>query len=235
MKASLLSLALSAGLCLSARGDFTIVQKVEGKKADGKGVPNQIVLKLKGDKVRVEATPKITMIVDGKTGEIITLMNAQQKFLRISGDKARAISELTAKYGGTTPEKPKLTATGKRMTINGYEAEEYVGETKLFKASYWIAPGFTDSAVIMKQLQAVIPAAWNDLAKGMMDYRDLPGFPLRTQVKTDDGEIISTVTAIKRDPLSDAEFLVPPDFQEMKIPNVKISDDKPAPAPSPKP
>jgi hypothetical protein len=233
MKACLLSLALSAGLCLSARGDFTIIQKVEGKKADGKGVPNEIVLKLKGDKVRVEATPKITMIVDGKTGEIITLMNAQQKFLRISGDKARAISELTAKYGGTTAEKPKLTATGKKMTINGYEAEEYVGETKLFKASYWIAPVFTDSATIMKQLQAVIPAAWNDLAKGMMDYRDLPGFPLRTQVKTDDGEIISTVTAIKRDPLSDAEFLVPQDFQEMKIPNVKISGDKPEPAPAP--
>ena len=87
----------------------------------------------------------------------------------------------------------------------------------------------------MKQLQAVIPAALNDLAKGMMDYRDLPGFPLRTQVKTEGGEVISTVTAIKRDPISDAEFLVPADFQEMKIPNVQISGDKPGPAPSTKP
>ena len=162
-------------------------------------------------------------------------MNAQRKFLRISGDKAKAIAELAAKYGGATTEKPKLTATGKKMTINGYETEEYVGETKLFKASYWIAPSFPDSAVIMKQLQAVIPAAWNDLAKGMMDYRDLPGFPLRTQVKTDDGEITSTVTAIKRDALNDAEFSVPKDFQEMKIPNVQISGDNPTPAPPPRP
>jgi hypothetical protein len=230
MKAFLLSLTFVAGLCVSARADFTIVQKVEGK-----GKANEIVLKLKGDKIRVEPTTQMTMIVDGKTSDIITLMNAQKKFLRISGDKARAIAELSAKYGGTTGEKPKLTATGKKMTINGYEAEEYVGETKSFKASYWIAPSFPDSAVIMKQLQAVIPAAWNDLAKGMMDYRDLPGFPLRTQVKTDDGEIISTVTAIKRDPISDAEFLVPVDFQEMKVPNVKISGDKPEPAPSTKP
>jgi hypothetical protein len=177
----------------------------------------------------------MTMIVDGKTGDTLTLMNTQKKFLRISGDKARAIAELSAKYGGTTAERPKLVATGKKMTINGYEAEEYVGETKLFKASYWIAPSFPDSAVIMKQLQAVIPAALNDLAKGMMDYRDLPGFPLRTQVKTEGGEVISTVTAIKRDPISDAEFLVPADFQEMKIPNVQISGDKPGPAPSAKP
>jgi len=230
MKATLLSLALLASLCLPARADFTIVEMVEGK-----GVANEMILKIKGDKVRVEVTPKMTMIVDGKTGDTITLMNAQKKFLRISGDKAKAIAELASKYGGTTAEKPKLTATGKKTTINGYEAEEYSGETKLFKATYWIAPSFPDSASIMKQLQAVIPAAWNDLAKGMMDYRDLPGFPLRTQVKTDDKEITSTVTAIKRDPLSDTEFLVPKDFQELKIPNMQISGDKPEPAPSAKP
>jgi len=235
MKASLLSLALVASFGVSARADFTIVQKVEGQKVEGKSSANEMTLKVKGDKIRVEATPEMTMIVDGKTGDTITLMNAQKKFLRISGDKTKAIAELAAKYGGATAEKPKLTATGKKMTINGYEAEEYVGETKLFKASYWIAPSFPDSAAIIKQLQAVIPAAWNDLAKGMMDYRDLPGFPLRTQVKTDDGEITSTVTAIKRDALNDAEFSVPKDFQEMKIPNVQISGDNPTPAPPPTP
>jgi hypothetical protein len=87
----------------------------------------------------------------------------------------------------------------------------------------------------LKQLQAVIPAAWNDLANGMMDYRDLPGFPLRTVVKTNDGEITSTVTAVKRDPLNDAEFLVPKDFQEMKVPNMQISGDNPQPQPQSQP
>jgi Domain of unknown function (DUF4412) len=230
MKASFLSLALAGCLSLQARADFTIVQKVEGK-----GAGNEITLKLKGDKIRMEASPQMTMIVDGKTGDTITLMNPQKKFLRISGDKVKAIAELAAKYGGASEEKPKLVATGKKMTINGYEAEEYIGETKRFKASYWIAPSLPDSVAIMKQLQAVIPAALNDMAKGMMDYRDLPGFPLRTLVKTDEGEFASTVTAIKHDPLSDAEFSVPKDFQEMKTPNVQISGDNPTPAPPPKP
>src|SRR5256885_4581708 len=110
MKAFLLSLALSAGLCVSARADFTIVQKVEGGKAGG----NEIIMKLKGDKVRVEATPQMTMIVDGKTGETVTLMNAQKKFLRISGDKAKAIAELAAKYGGAKAERQKKNATGEK-------------------------------------------------------------------------------------------------------------------------
>jgi hypothetical protein len=230
MKASALSLVLVLFLSLSVRADFTIVQKVEAK-----GKTNEVTLKLKADKVRMEATPQMTMIVDGKNGDMITLMNAQKKFLRISGDKAQAMAELATKYGGNTSEKSKLVATGKKMTIDGYEAEEYVAETKQFKARYWIAPSFPDSAAIMKQLQAVIPAAWSDMAKGMMDYRDLPGFPLRSQITMGDDEITSTLVTVKRDPLSDTEFMVPKDFSEMKIPNMQISGDNPKPAASAKP
>jgi hypothetical protein len=230
MKALAFSFICLAAFSLSARADFTIVQKVEGK-----GQGNEITLKVKGDKIRMEATPQMTMIVDGRTGDTITLMNAQKKIVRISGDKAKAIAEMAAKYGGGATDKPKLVATGKKMTVLGYEAEEYLAEGKSFKARYWIAPSFPNSAAIMKQLQSVIPAAWNDLAKGMIDYRDLPGFPLRTQVKVGEDEITSTVVAVKVDPVSDEEFLPPKDFQEVKIPNVEMSAEKSqAPAP-PKP
>jgi hypothetical protein len=230
MKAFALSLTLAVATSLPALADFTIVQKVEGK-----GKTNEITLKVRGDKIRLEASPQITMIVDGRTGDTITLMNTQKRIVRISGDKAKAIAEMAAKYGGGTTEKPKLAATGKKMTINGYEADEYVADTKMFKAHYWIAPSFPNSAEIMKQLQTVIPAAWNDLAKGMINYRDLPGFPVRTQITVGDDNIISTVVAVKTDALSDADFLAPKDFQEVKIPNVEMSTEKPKPATSPKP
>ena len=233
MKALAVSLALLAALILSARGDFTIVQKVEGKEVKGKPQTNEITLKLKGDKIRMDATPQITMIVDGRTGDTITLLNDQKRIVRISGDKAKAIAEMAAKYGGTKAEKPKLVATGKKMTINGYEADEYTAEAKGFKARYWIAPSYPNSAAIMKQLQANIPAAWNDLAKGMTDYRDLPGLPIRTEVTVGEENIVSTVVAVKTDPLADADFLPPKDFQEVKIPN-ELSE-KLAPAPPTKP
>jgi uncharacterized protein DUF4412 len=230
MKAIPLALTLLAALSIPARGDFTILQKVEGK-----GETKQIVLKMKGDKIRMETSPQVTMIVDGRTGDMITLMNAQKKIVRISGDKTKAIAEMAAKYSGTTSEKTKIVATGKKMTINGYEAEEYIAESKAFKAHYWIAPNFPNSAEIMKQFHAIIPAAWTDLAKGIMDYRDLPGFPLRTQVTLDDSDIVSTLVAVKTDPLSDAEFVPPKDFTEMKMPNIKISGDSPEASPSAKP
>lgn len=229
MKAFALFLVLAFGLSLPAQADYTIVQKVEAK-----GGSTEMTLKIKGDRIRMEAAPEMTMIVDAKTGDTITLMNAQKKFIRISGETTKAIAEMAAKYGGTTPEKPKFVATGKTKTINGFEAEEYVAETSTFKASYWIAPKFPDSAAILKQLQAVTPTAWSDLAKGMLDYRDLPGFPLKTQVKTGDEEIACTVTAVKTDPLSDAEFVAPKDFQEMKMPNMmEKSADQAAPPKKP--
>src|ERR1043166_8497440 len=125
MKAFASFLILVAALSLTARADFTIVQMVEGK-----GQNHEVTLKVKGDKIRMEATPQMTMIVDGKTGDVITLMNAQKKIVRISGDKAKAIAEIAAKYSGTNSAKPKLVATGKKMTIEGYEAEEYLAESK---------------------------------------------------------------------------------------------------------
>jgi len=230
MKAFALSLILAATISLTARADFTIVQKVEGT-----GGSREITLKVKGDKLRMEASPQMTMIVDGRTGDTITLMNPQKKIIRISGDKAKAIAEMATKYGGGTTQKPKLVATGKKMTVEGYEAEEYLAESKQFKASYWIAPTFPNSAAILKQLQAIVPAAWNDLANGMIDYRDLPGFPIRTQTTVGAQEVISTVVAIKNDPLSDSEFQPPKDFAEMKIPNIELPAEKPEPAASAKP
>jgi hypothetical protein len=225
MKASFLSFLCLSSFCLTAQADFTIVQKVEAK-----GQATEMTLKIKGDRIRMEAAPQTTLIVDAKTGDTITLLNAQKKFIRISGDTTKAIAEMAAKYGGATVEKPRFTATGKKTTINGFEAEEYVGETSSFKASYWIAPKFPDSAALLKQLQAVTPTAWSDLAKGMLDYRDLPGFPLKTHVKAADEEITCIVTAVKADPLSDAEFAVPKDFQEVKMPNVmEKAGDQPAP------
>ena len=229
MKASFLSLLFLSLFCLKAEADFTIVQKVESK-----GQASEMTLKVKDDRVRMEASPEMTMIVEGKTGDIVTLINAQKKFMRISGEKSKAIAEMAAKYGATTTEKPKLVATGKKMTLNGYEAEEYLAETAKFKATYWIAPKFPGSAEILKQLQAVIPAAWNDLAKGMLDYRDLPGLPIKTQVKMGSEEVTSTVVSIKQDALSEAEFAVPKDFQEMKMPNVMETSSDPA-APPKKP
>jgi Domain of unknown function (DUF4412) len=234
MKIGSFCLMVIASLVVTARGDLTLVQKVEGS-----GSVKQITTKLKGDKARVEVSPEVTTIIDNKSGEMLNLMNSKKKFLRISAEKSKAIAELASKYSGDSSaaaERSKLTRTGRKEMINGYEAEEYVRESPSLKESYWIALKYPDSAAIVKQLQAIIPAAWNDIAKGMLDYRDFPGLPLRTIVKTGGKEITSTVTSIKQDTLSEAEFSVPKDFQELKVPNLQeMLSEKPSVTPPTKP
>jgi hypothetical protein len=233
MKIRGLCLIVTAFLLVTARGDLTIVQNVEGS-----GSVKQITVKLKGDKARVEVSPEITTIIDNKSGDMLSLMNAKKKFLRISADKSKAIAELASKYAGNSSAgaaNSKLTPTGKKEMMNGYETEEYVRESPSVKESYWIALKYPDSAAIVKQLQAITPTAWNDIAKGMLDFRDFPGLPLRTIVKTDRREIISTITSIKQDSLSEAEFSVPKDFQELKVPNLQdvLSEKRSVPSAKP--
>lgn len=233
MKIRGLCLMIAAFISVTARGDLTIIQKVEGT-----GSVKQITMKLKGDKARVEVSPKITTIMETKGGDILTLMNSEKKFVRISAEKSRAIAELASKYAKNSSapaEKSKLTATGRKETINGYETEEYVRESPSVKESYWIALTYPDSAAIVKQLQAITPTAWNEIAKGMLDFNDFPGLPLRTIIKTDKKEIVSTIISIKQDLLSDMEFAVPRDFQEVKVPNLQDALSEKTSAPSAKP
>jgi len=233
MKIRGLCLLLAAFISVTARGDLTIVQKIEGS-----GALKQITMKLKGDKARVEVSPELTTIMETKGGDILTLMNTKKKFVRISAEKSRAIAELASKYGkdsSAPAEKSKLTATGRKETINGYETEEYVRESSSMKESYWIALKYPDSAAIVKQLQAITPTAWNDIAKGMLDFNDFPGLPLRTIIKTNGKEVVSTIISIKQDLLSDMEFAVPGDFQELKVPNLQdvLSDKRSVPSTKP--
>lgn len=246
MKFAIFSLVLTLSLLASgwnARADLTIVQKVEGL-----GPASEMTIKIKGDKVRMEISPKITTIFDGKTGEMTNLMNDEKTVVRISAEKMKAAAEMIKKFRPKKEpaEKPKLVATGRKETINGHQTEQYVYEGPEFKATYWIALDYPDGAEILKQLQAVKSDAWNAAKTKLPDYRDFPGLPLRTRMILKKGnatgeqgtatdrstEITSTITSVKQDPLSDSEFTVPKDFKEMAMPDI-FDRKSAAPASSP--
>src|ERR1700704_446306 len=106
---------LLLGICLplSASADLVIVQKVEGA-----GPVAGMTIKIKGDKARIDATPQMSTIIDGKTGEMINLMNDQKAAVRVSAEKMKAAAEMVSKFTdknkNKSVEKPKLTATGKK-------------------------------------------------------------------------------------------------------------------------
>src|SRR4051812_35553895 len=120
MKSLFLSGVVGLLLLATARGDLTITQQTEG--APGM---REIVIKIKGDKTRVEMGSQMTMIVDGKTGDVNTLMTDKKQVMHMSGDKAKAMAEMMKQFSKSGAAKPALVPTGKKETVSGYEAEEY--------------------------------------------------------------------------------------------------------------
>ncbi len=226
MKCLLLLLAAAA----IARADLTIVQKV-----DMGGTPGDMTIRIKGDKVRIDPAPEISMITDNKTGDTVTLMHKEKKALRMSGEKMKAAAEMVSKFAGaSTPsaQRSKLTPVGRKEQVNGVATDLYTIDTAVGKATYYIAPNYPDSVAILKEMQATQPAALASATANMPDFRDLPGVPVKIETAAQGRHIIMTLSSIKRDPIPDAQFVIPAGYSDMKMPEIFGGKNAPASEPA---
>jgi hypothetical protein len=260
MKITLCWLVLSVSCLFSARGDLTIVYSSamtpastngNDEAAKPAGAGTNMTIKIKGERARIDASPYLTTIFDGKTGDVINLLNDQKTVVRISPEKLKAVTDMLDKFSDkkAASEKPRLTPTGRKETVNGYETEEYTYDGPGFKAIYWIAPAYPDGAAILAQLQSIKSEFWDAANTRMPDFRDFPGLPIRTRMilsketsaekpgaspSTHGTEITSTISSVSHDPINDGEFTVPGDFKETKLPDI-FNKQNPAPSISPSP
>src|SRR5436190_11931326 len=260
MKAAFYSLVLTAFVVLPVHADLTIVYSTtvqpasHGQKAQATpaavAAATNMTIKVKGDKARIDVSPQVTAIFDGRTGELINLLNDQKTIVRISPDKMRAIENMLNKFNSNKAgsDKPRLTPTGQREMINGYDTEQYTYEGPDFKATYWIAPKYPNGGAVLAQLQSIKSELWDAANTKMPDFRDFPGLPIRMRMivdkenhasehgASDSGhltEITTTVTGVSLDSIADNEFTVPANFKETQLPD--IFNKNAAPTVSPKP
>jgi hypothetical protein len=88
MKTAFYSLVLAAFVILPVRADLTIVYSTTVQPAShnqkAQATPTALAaatnmtIKVKGDRARIDASPQITTIFDGRTGELINLLNDQK-------------------------------------------------------------------------------------------------------------------------------------------------------------
>ena len=201
----------------SLRADLTLVQKV-----DMAGTPGEMTIKFKGDKVRVDPAPQMSMILDAKTGDTVTLIHAEKKAMRISGDKMKAAAEMVKKFAGATPaeQKSKLTPLGRKETVNGMPTDVFTTDTAVGKATYYIAANYPDAAAIMQEMKVAQPSALANSGTSIPDFRDLPGVPVKIEMDTVRGRVVMTLVAVKRDLVPDSEFSVPRDYTDVKMPDI---------------
>jgi hypothetical protein len=212
-----IALLIFVTAAVAARADLTIVQNVEMG-----GTPGEMAIRIKGDKVRVDPAPQVSMITNNKTGDTVTLMHDEKKALRMSGDKMKAAAEMVSKFaGGPSPTAPrKLIALGRKEEVNGMSTDLYSVETAVGKAIYYIATNYPDGAAILQEMQATQPAAFANSTTHMPDFRDLPGVPIKIEIDSQKRHIVTTLVSIKRDPIPDSEFIVPAGYSDVKMPEI---------------
>jgi hypothetical protein len=194
MKTALYLFVVITFCILPVRADLTIVystaveparqaQKPEAASNTAAAAEN-MTIKIKGDKARIDAPPHMTAIFDGTTDELVNLLNDQKTVVRISPEKMRAIADMLNKFGNNkaAPQKPKLTSTGQKEVINGYDTEQYTYDGPDFKATYWIAPNYPNGAAILAQLQSIKSEMWDAANTKMPDFRDFPGLPIQMRI-----------------------------------------------------
>ena len=213
-----LPLALLTTLC-AARADTTIVQKIDGMA----GVSTESTIKIKGDKMRVDATAGMTMVLNGGSGEILNIMHSQKSFMKIPAALATAAFSSMAGKQAEAATKPKLTPTGKKDTINTYACSEYTTDIAGKKVNMWLTTALPNYQAALKELTNSMNKG--PLAAAMQSFNvytdDLPGFPIRTTSEVESGQTITATTvSVDTKPLADADFAVPAGYKEMTMPTL---------------
>ena len=199
-----------------AGADLAIVQSIESDTGTHK-----VSLKIKGERARVEVevAPNRSMIVDSKSGEVITLMHDQKSVLRFDREKAKKMGDRILKDTDSSLEIATPKPTGKKDKIIGYEAEEYTAETPKYKATYWVAKTYPDFQAIANQMKLLQKSIFASVRKAMPEYYDFPGLPIRTKIKFhDQPEVTITITSVSQAPLPDSDFSEPDGYSETQLP-----------------
>ena len=196
---------------LSASGGDPAGQEIEYLLRDGKA---RINMNARGRNVSMIAVP-----ADKK---MYMLMDAQNMYIEMSTDPAdnprlQAATDAAAKKMETAGA-PKITRTGKKETIAGYECEHVLIETdtESFDACNTKAFGsFVNAMGAMGGMGrggrggASTPAWQKSLA-------EIGAFPLKITRK--DGGVALEVTKVEKRAVPEAQFVIPSNYSKMNMP-----------------
>lgn len=219
MKHSSLCLGLVFLSALSLRADLVIVQKV-----DAPGHSGEMTIKIKENLVRMDITPEMSAITDTTAGTITTLMHRQKQCMKMDLASTRMLMEQVQKAKGSAKDdtQAKLTATGQKETINGFETAIYTSKVGGASMKYWIAKDFPQAEKIIAAFKQMQQSPMAAMARQMASQpTDFPGVPVKVEINQPGAQtsIVTTIVSAKEQPLDASEFAVPADYQTLEMPS----------------
>lgn len=201
-----------------ARADLTILQEISFQ--DNPKPAMVTTTKWKGDKIRVDAGGKVSMIFDNNKGEIVSLMHEQKLAIPVSAAVQKMAAQLAGKAGTNSADSLQLQATGRRETMIGLPCEEVAGTISGQKATIWITKEVPEYKELSEQFLALAPQL-REFQGPLTGNPALQGMPVLTQISAPDGKITTIrVQAISREPIPDSDFQIPGGYRKMEMPQI---------------
>jgi outer membrane lipoprotein-sorting protein len=203
-----------AGLvcAIAAKADYVIKQTIENA-----GKTREVEMKIKDTMLRINTTNQNSAILDSKTGEETILLHQQKSFMKISGEQLKSRVEAMKRVLNLNDENRaniELKPTGKKETIQGYEAEEYTTTIGGVPTTIFVAKTYPNYQKVLQALNTAHKASalQSSLSIPLDKY---PGMPLRTEIELKGQKLTTTLNSAEEVSLPDNEFAVPADYKEI--------------------
>ncbi|MGC1479894.1 MAG: DUF4412 domain-containing protein [Chthoniobacterales bacterium] len=208
--------AVAFTLVTSAFGGVEIIQTVEN--AARPEMDMTLKVQVEGNQARVDIGDTMSTITGRDDGSLTTLMHGQKMAMTIPSSAIDAMKSRMKDLANDSAE-IDIKPTGRKEEINGFSCEEYTGTVRGMKSTYWITNDVPNQAEIVKQLSKL--AGDSDPFKGVFVSEEFPGFPIRTEVTSEQaGASVLTVQSVTEKDVPAGAFEVPEDYKSTAMPTL---------------
>jgi hypothetical protein len=225
MKRIIFAVALLVCFAFTTRADYLIKERFEHS-----GGVQQITLKIKDSKVRLDTGEQSSALIDSATGVTTILIHPNKAFLNVSPEQLKEQTKALKEMLGQKLENPadvQLKSTGKQEKINGFDTEESTTNFNGIQMSIFIAKNYPNYQKIVEALYQVQNGPAMEAFRSMSIPPDkYPGLPVRTTQTVMGQKIVMTIDSAQELDLAASEFAVPADYKELNPPKAEKTKDK---------
>ena len=198
------ALLLSFIATTSVFADITLVQHTFVGAAK---TPMLTTMHVKDGKMRTDSDTTTTLIIDSNTGDMTTLVHEQKMIIKQNTKELEKLAQLAPKT--VEPGQTKVTATGQKETIDGYDCEIYLSENMGTVVKMWMTQNYPDQEKLTEELKVMAKIS----AAGAAKQPEVPGIAVKTEFEQQGLKFTTKLVSLKTGPVDDALFVIPQGYK----------------------
>ena len=187
---------------VTVHADITLVQDTLLN-----GVASRTTMWVKGPLVRTDNDTTTSVIIDTKSGDMTTLMHEQKMLVKMNTKQLQQMAVTTS--AAPAEDVTKITATGEKETVDGYDCEIYFSELKGMKVKMWVARNYPNYDKLSDELKVMNSIASPSASK----QPDVPGMAIKTEYEQQGLKFTTKLISLTTGSVDADRFSVPADYK----------------------